>query len=121
MMDQKAHWESIYGTKSTTEVSWYQREAKLSVDLIRRMAPKLSTAVLDVGGGASTLADSLVAHHYTNVAVLDIAANALAVAQARLGRDAGCVRWLAGDALALDLPDHSIDVWHDRAVFHFLL
>jgi ubiquinone/menaquinone biosynthesis C-methylase UbiE len=120
-MDPKAHWESIYRTKSTTDVSWYQREATLSIDLIRRAAPRLSAAVLDVGGGASTLVDSLVARHYTNITVLDIAANALTAAQARLGSDAGSVRWLVGDVLALDLPDHSIDVWHDRAVFHFLI
>ena len=115
-MDPKAHWESIYGTKSTTDVSWYQREATLSIDLIRRAAPRLSAAVLDVGGGASTLVDSLVARHYTNITVLDIAANALTAAQARLGSDAGSVRWLVGDVLALDLPDHSIDVWHDRGL-----
>ncbi|HSP15384.1 MAG TPA: class I SAM-dependent methyltransferase [Thermoanaerobaculia bacterium] len=120
-MDSKTHWESIYSTKNVTEVSWYQREPALSVQLIQRVASDPAAVILDVGGGASTLVDSLVGLHYRNVTVLDIAANALAAAQTRLGSNADRVRWLAGDVLALDLPDHSVDVWHDRAVFHFLL
>jgi ubiquinone/menaquinone biosynthesis C-methylase UbiE len=120
-MDVKNHWESIYSTRDASEVSWYQREATLSVHLIRRVAPTESVAILDVGGGASTLVDSLVSLGYIDVTVLDIAANALANARARLDSKAQRVRWIAGDVLALDLPDHSVDVWHDRAVFHFLL
>ena len=120
-MDVRDHWESIYGTKAPTEVSWYQREATLSLELIRQIAPSQTAAILDVGGGASTLVDSLVSLRYSNITVLDIAANALANAQARLGSEAQRVRWIAGDALALDLAAHSVDVWHDRAVFHFLL
>jgi uncharacterized membrane protein YgcG/SAM-dependent methyltransferase len=119
IVDSRKHWESVYGSKSVTDVSWYQREATLSLQLIRRVAPDLRSSILDVGGGASTLVDSLVSAGYTDVTVLDIAANALAKAQARLGEND--VRWIAGDVLALDLPDHSIDVWHDRAVFHFLV
>jgi ubiquinone/menaquinone biosynthesis C-methylase UbiE len=120
-MDVKNHWESIYGRKAVTEVSWYQREATLSLQLIRQVAPSESATILDVGGGAATLVDSLVSLRYTDITVLDIAANALANARARLGSEAERVRWIAGDVLSLDLPDHSIDVWHDRAVFHFLL
>ena len=120
-MDAKSHWERIYGTKQTTEVSWYQREATLSVKLIRQVAPDRSTPILDVGGGASTLVDSLLELGYSNVTVADIAANALQHAKSRLGAMADRVRWLATDVLSLDLPDHSIGVWHDRAVFHFLL
>jgi ubiquinone/menaquinone biosynthesis C-methylase UbiE len=120
-MDSRDHWETIYGTKAATDVSWYQLEATVSLQLIRQVAPSHTAAILDVGGGASTLVDSLVSLHYSNITVLDIAANALASARARLGSKAERVRWIAGDALAIDLPDHSIDVWHDRAVFHFLL
>ncbi|HEX9162717.1 MAG TPA: class I SAM-dependent methyltransferase [Thermoanaerobaculia bacterium] len=120
-MDVKSHWESIYGTKAATEVSWYQREATVSLQLIRQVATNGSAVILDVGGGASTLVDSLLALRYSNVAVLDIAANALASSRARLGAGAKRVRWIAGDVLSLDLRDHSVDVWHDRAVFHFLL
>ncbi len=120
-MDSKQHWESVYGAKSPTEVSWFQREATLSLRLIREIAPNRSAAILDVGGGASTLVDSLVSLDYSAVTVLDIAANALAAAQARLGTRAAGVRWMADDVLHAGLPDRSIDVWHDRAVFHFLL
>jgi len=120
-MDVRNHWESIYSTNADNEVSWYQREASLSVQLIQQVAPRETDTILDVGGGASTLVDSLLSLRYTDVTVLDIAANALAKARARLGSSAEAVRWIAGDVLAIDLPDHSVDVWHDRAVFHFLL
>ena len=120
-MNAKEHWQSIYSSKAATEVSWYQREATLSLQLIRQVAPDPSAAIVDVGGGASTLVDSLLALRYTDLTVVDIAAIALDVARARLGAAAEGVRWIAGDVLALDLPDQSIDVWHDRAVFHFLL
>ena len=120
-MNIREHWESIYGTKDSTEVSWYQREATLSLRFIRQVAANRAASIIDVGGGASTLVDSLLSMGYSNVTVVDIAANALAATQARLGSLSERVRWIASDALSLDLPDHSIDVWHDRAVFHFLL
>src|ERR1700747_996060 len=119
-MDVKDHWETIYRTKAANEVSWYQREAAVSLALIRQVASG-NAAILDIGGGASTLVDSLLSHGYNDVTVLDIAANALPNAKARLGADAARARWIVGDALALDLPHHSVDVWHDRAVFHFLM
>jgi ubiquinone/menaquinone biosynthesis C-methylase UbiE len=119
-MDARGHWESIYSTRAVDEVSWYQREATISLRLIEGVTSDRNAAILDVGGGASTLVDSLISLHYRNVTVLDIAANALACARARLGAAAERVRWIAGDVLALDLPDHSVDLWHDRAVFHFL-
>lgn len=120
-MNIREHWESIYGTKEVTDVSWYQREATLSLQLIQQVAPDHAAAIIDVGGGASTLVDSLLSLGYSNVTVVDIAANALAAAQARLDSRSERVRWIASDALSLDLPDHTVDVWHDRAVFHFLL
>jgi ubiquinone/menaquinone biosynthesis C-methylase UbiE len=120
-MDVKSHWETIYRTKSAAEVSWYQREATLSLQLIRELAPDRSASIIDVGGGASTLVDSLLEAGYDNLAVIDIATAALATAQKRLGSSAERVRWIASDVLALNLPDHSVDVWHDRAVFHFLI
>lgn len=120
-MNVKNHWESIYGTNAVTGVSWYQREATLSLQLIQQVARRQAAAILDVGGGASTLVDSLISLQYTDITVLDIAVNALENARTRLGSAAERVRWIAGDVLALDLPHHSIEVWHDRAVFHFLL
>lgn len=120
-MPAKEHWETIYTVKSPTEVSWYQREAEMSLRLIEQVAPGRTAAVIDVGGGASTLVDTLLDHGYERPTVLDIAASGLAHAQARLGARAGAVQWLCGDVLEAELPEHGFDVWHDRAVFHFLV
>ena len=114
------HWERIYRTKDSTQVSWYQPEPRLSLDLIRRVAPDLDAPILDVGGGASTLVDGLLDAGYRDITVLDLAPAALAVARERLGARADVVTWIAADALTAPLPWSSYAVWHDRAVFHFL-
>jgi len=119
-MNREKHWDRIYRAKAPTEVSWYQPEARLSLELIRRIAPELDDSVLDVGGGASTLADGLLSAGYQDVTVLDLAPAALARAQERLGERATQVRWVVADVLDAPLPAASCAVWHDRAVFHFL-
>lgn len=119
-MQAKAHWERVYATKTATEVSWYQPHAERSLKLIRNTGMPLTARIIDVGGGASTLVDDLLDAGYRDITVLDLSANALAVARARLGRRAATVRWLEADALEADLPAHGYDLWHDRAVFHFL-
>jgi ubiquinone/menaquinone biosynthesis C-methylase UbiE len=119
-MSRQKHWDRIYRTKAPTEVSWYQPEARLSLELIHRVAPGLDASVLDVGGGASTLADGLLSAGYRDVTVLDLAPAALARAQERLGELATQVRWIVADVLDAPLPAASCAVWHDRAVFHFL-
>ena len=119
-MDSKAHWERIYRTKQPDEVSWFQREAAISLALIRRVAPQVTARILDVGGGASTLVDGLVAAGYRGVTVLDLAPAALELARRRLGAAAPDVTWLEADVLSVDLQPSHFDVWHDRAVFHFL-
>ena len=119
-MNREKHWDRIYRAKAPTEVSWYQPEARLSLELIRRIAPELDASVLDVGGGASTLADGLLSAGYRDVTVLDLAPAALARAQERLGERATQVRWVVADVLDAPLPAASCAVWHDRAVFHFL-
>ena len=119
-MNVETHWDRIYRAKAPTEVSWYQPEARLSLELIRRIAPEFDAPVLDVGGGASTLADGLLSVGYRDVTVLDLAPAALARAQERLGERATQVRWIVGDVLDAPLPPASCAVWHDRAVFHFL-
>ena len=116
----KEHWESIYRTKAPDQVSWYQPRPTLSLELIRRAAPRPDAAILDAGGGASTLVDALLASGYTNVTVSDIASAALEHAQKRLGSAASHVSWRCANVLEDKLPPASIDVWHDRAVFHFL-
>jgi len=119
-MDQRAHWEHVYQTKRPDQVSWFQAEALLSRQLIEEVAPDRSAHIIDVGAGASTLVDGLVRAGYRNVTVLDISPAALDIAQRRLGLDAASVRWLADDVLSATLERASLDVWHDRAVFHFL-
>lgn len=119
-MDAKSHWEHIYQTKAPTQVSWYQAEPHLSLDFIERTGVDQSAQIIDVGGGASTLVDHLLAQGFTHLTVLDVSATALAVAQQRLGQQAQAVTWREADITQADLPPHYYDVWHDRAVFHFL-
>jgi len=119
-MDPRAHWQKVYETKKPTEVSWYQPAARVSSSLIRRVAPDRSAAIIDVGGGASTLVDGLLAAGYSSVSVLDVSSAALAEASERLGGDAARVTWLEANVLDAALPASAYDVWHDRAVFHFL-
>jgi len=119
-MDPRAHWQKVYETRKPTEVSWYQPAAKVSLSLIRRVAPDRSAAIIDVGGGASTLVDGLLADGYGSITVLDVSSAALAQASERLGGDAARVTWLEANVLDAALPASAYDVWHDRAVFHFL-
>lgn len=119
-MESKDHWQKVYTTKSATEVSWFQEHARLSLKLIRDAATASSQSIIDVGGGASTLVDDLLEHGYQNVTVLDLSSAALATAKARLGDKADGVHWIAANLLEVDFPKDAFDVWHDRAVFHFL-
>ncbi|WP_290634662.1 class I SAM-dependent methyltransferase [Aquisalimonas sp.] len=119
-MDTKSHWESVYQSKAPETVSWYQPHSERSLALVRRVAPDRQAAILDVGGGASTLVDDLLSDGYTELAVLDLSGAALDVARERLGSGADGVRWLEANVLDVDLPQAGLDVWHDRAVFHFL-
>lgn len=120
MQRTKTHWEEVYSTKSETEVSWFQEHSNVSLDLIKQTGVDLAGAVIDVGGGASRLVDDLLAEGHSDLTVLDISAAALSVARRRLGALAGAVTWLEADVTAVVLPHHKFDVWHDRAVFHFL-
>ena len=113
--DVKEHWDAIYRAKRPSELGWYQAVPALSLELIRRVAPS-NAAIIDVGGGASTLVDALAG--FARMTVLDISAAALEHAAARLaGRT---VRWMNADIFSVELPVAAYDVWHDRAVFHFL-
>lgn len=117
--ERRAHWERVYGSRAPTELSWYAPHLALSFELIRAVSSE-DSSVLDVGGGASTLADDLLDAGYRRVAVLDISEAALAAARARLGARASAVTWLQADITSDALPADAYDVWHDRAVFHFL-
>lgn len=118
-MDRKTHWEKVYGSRQPADVSWYQRDATVSLDLIRKaVAPP--ARIIDVGGGASTLVDGLLKAGYGRPTVLDISASGLRHAQHRLGVRAGEVTWLEADVLATEFPEGAYDIWHDRALLHFL-
>ncbi|MGQ9686122.1 MAG: class I SAM-dependent methyltransferase [Thiobacillaceae bacterium] len=119
MVDRRQHWESVYQTKATDSVSWFQPHAVLSLRLIERCAGT-DAQIIDVGGGASVLVDDLLDVGYRHVTVLDLAESALAISRARLGERAERVEWVAGDITQVELPPARYDVWHDRAVFHFL-
>lgn len=120
MQNRKEHWENVYQTKQADAVSWFQEHATRSLELIRSIGTPLDASIIDVGGGASTLVDDLLSNGFKNVSVLDLSASALAVAHKRLGATGDRVAWISGDICGVNLPEQTYDIWHDRAVFHFL-
>ncbi len=120
-MNAQEHWEHIYATKAPDQVSWYSPHLNISLELIERSAVSRGAAIIDVGGGESTLVDDLLWRGYRDVSVLDISARAIHACRARLGKDEGRVHWITGDITQIELPPSRFDVWHDRAVFHFLI
>jgi len=119
-MEPKSHWETIYQQKRPGEVSWYQPHLNVSLSLLANAGLSAGSRIIDVGGGASTLVDDLLARGVSDVTVLDISGHALAVSKARLGERAARVTWMEADITRVPLPAASYDLWHDRAVFHFL-
>ncbi|MCW0232069.1 MAG: class I SAM-dependent methyltransferase [Ferrovibrio sp.] len=118
-MDRKQHWDSVYTTRAETEVSWFQDNPALSLALIQNSGIAHDAALIDIGGGASRLADALLAEGYGNLAVLDIAAAALEKSRTRLGEAASRIDWIVADITQWQ-PTRAYRLWHDRAVFHFL-
>lgn len=119
-MDPKTHWETIYRTKDVHEVSWFQSQARRSLDLITRICPDRYAPIIDVGAGASVLVDNLFAAGYRDLSVLDVSGAALEISRERLGTDSAKVNWMLADVLRAQLDEGAYAVWHDRAVFHFL-
>jgi len=119
-VSNQTHWETVYLNKAVEEVSWSRPHLEVSLRLIADSAPSASSAIIDVGGGEATLVDDLVAQGYSDVTVLDISPAAIDVAKSRLGMSAAAVHWITGDITAVELEPARYDVWHDRAVFHFL-
>ena len=119
-MDVKTHWEKIYKTKAPDAVSWYRSHLETSLALIERTATGPSSAIIDIGGGESTLADDLLSRGYQNVTILDISETAIEVCKKRIGEAASRIRWMVADVTRTELDTLAYDVWHDRAVFHFL-
>ena len=119
-MDAQTLWENIYGKKAPDSVSWYRPHLETSLELIGRAAPTRSASIIDIGGGESTLVDDLLAREYQNISVLDISQTAIDVNKKRLGSASENIHWLVGDITKTKLESCAYDVWHDRAVFHFL-
>ena len=119
-MDAKSHWDKLYATKAPDAVSWYRAHLETSLALIERAAPDPSSSIIDVGGGESTLVDDLLAGGYENITILDVSQTAMDVTKTRLGLAAEQVHWLVADITEAQLEPGAYDVWHDRAVFHFL-
>jgi len=119
-MSSKTHWDRVYGTKAPEAVSWYRPHLERSLEFIERAARDRSAAIIDVGGGESTLVDDLLAKGYRNLTVLDVSPTAIRLTRQRLGRIARHVTWLTADITGATLPGRHYDIWHDRAVFHFL-
>lgn len=118
-MNRTEHWNQVYQTKASDDVSWYQTEPATSLKLIEATGVGKGASIIDVGSGASVLVDFLLDAGFTKLAVLDIAASALRHAKQRLGAKAGSVEWFEADVTAFS-PPHRFNLWHDRAVFHFL-
>tara|TARA_Y100000310_G_scaffold190110_1_gene190081 strand:- start:268 stop:909 length:642 start_codon:yes stop_codon:yes gene_type:complete len=117
--DMKKHWEEIYCTKDYDEVSWYQTNPKTSINLILSANLDKESHIIDVGGGDSNLVDNLLNLGFKNISVLDISKKALEKSQQRLGEKAKIIKWIESDITDFD-TENKFDIWHDRAVFHFL-
>ena len=119
-MNRKSHGENVYTTKAYDEVSWYREHLDTSLKMILGTGVSHDAAVIDVGGGSATLVDDLIDQGFVDVTVLDISGQALDVAKKRLGPRSSNVEWIEGDVTQTKLLENRFDVWHDRAVFHFL-
>jgi len=119
-MSNKSHWEKIYSTKKQNELSWTQTSATLSLELIQKTGLGPGSKMIDVGGGTSVLPKNLLERNFSNLTVVDFSAEALSTAKRQLGELGTKFTWLEGDITTIPLPTTEFDLWHDRAVFHFL-
>jgi SAM-dependent methyltransferase len=119
MPDRQAHWENVYATKREDEVSWFQENPVLSLDLIDAAGATRESRIIDIGGGESRLVDVLLQRGFRLLTVLDLSETALAAARARIGDEARNVEWIVADVTKWT-PSRQYDIWHDRAAFHFL-
>lgn len=117
-MGCSTHWDAVYVARPTDQLGWYE-PVPSTLDLVRRYSDP-TQSVVDIGGGDSRLVDQLVGAGYESITVVDLSHTALARARSRLGTEAGAVLWIKGDALGWS-PDSCVSLWHDRAVFHFMV
>jgi cyclopropane fatty-acyl-phospholipid synthase-like methyltransferase len=119
MENKKSHWENVFTTKSSNEVSWTQEYPTVSMNYLDSLNLSKSAHIIDVGGGDSNLVDALLEKGYQNIWVLDISESALERVKKRLGKKSEKVQWIVSDITEFS-PSVNFDFWHDRAVFHFL-
>ena len=119
--ERKSHWQTVYETKPSNSVSWYRPHLDVSLDLLKLAGLNAKSRVIDVGAGSSTLVDDLLALNIESITALDISSVSLAVAKQRLGERANRVQWLVADVVNHSFAPNSFDIWHDRAVLHFLI
>ncbi|MGO8923568.1 MAG: class I SAM-dependent methyltransferase [Xanthobacteraceae bacterium] len=117
--NRQAHWQNVYKEKGENQVSWFQERPNISLALIEAVRADRSSAIVDIGGGASRLVDALVEKGYRDLTVLDLSDSAVSIARMRLGERAAMVKWIVADVTQWE-PPRSYDLWHDRAAFHFL-
>jgi trans-aconitate methyltransferase len=115
-----AHWDTVYDTKGEDGVSWYQSTPTITLELLTAAGIDRHASIIDLGGGASVVVDHLLAGGFTDISVLDVSRVALDRTRARLGTDAERIHWLHRDIFDW-VPERRYDLWHDRAVFHFLI
>lgn len=118
--DRAAHWNHVYATKQDDEVSWYEPKPEHSLQLVDTALAEGARSLIDIGGGTSRLVDTLIDRDLDRLAVLDVSEMALVQARERLGARANEVQWISGDVTELSSVGE-FDIWHDRAVFHFLI
>ena len=120
-MNEAEHWEEIYTTKPANQVGWYAPHLETSRRWIAELKLAAENPIIDVGGGASTLVDDLLDSGHKNLTVLDLSERAIHVTKERLGNLSSAVTWLHGNVTEIELPSRNFGLWHDRAVFHFLI
>jgi 2-polyprenyl-3-methyl-5-hydroxy-6-metoxy-1,4-benzoquinol methylase len=118
--NRKEYWENVYQSKEFHQVGWFQHHPTVSLDIIEFINISENAKIIDVGGGESYLVDHLLALGFKNIQVLDISAKAIGKAKSRLGKNAEKIKWITGDIVDFNY-EKDFDLWHDRAVFHFLL
>src|SRR6266702_2605362 len=119
-MDARSHWEQVHATKDPEQVSWFSPHLARSLELIERAAPDRLASILAVGAGQSTLVDDLLGLGYGSITALEISRTALDALKERVGQGGRAIQWICGDVTETVLPEAAFDLWHDRAVFHFL-
>ena len=119
-MNQKDHWQQVYSMKLTEKLGWYKPHLQTSLNWIKELSLAAEAPIIDVGGGPATLVDDLLGTGYQSITVLDISEKALCSVRERLGKKANMVTWINSDITSVILPSHYYELWHDRAVFHFL-